>query len=481
MEEVINESAKDRKKAADFCKRPLFFKIVKFSLPLILTGILQLLYNAADIIVVGRFAGKEAMAAVGSTGALINLITNLFLGLSVGALSAMSRWVGAKNPEKASNVEHTAVLISIIGGVVIGLVGFFLSKYLLELMQTPDTVLPLSTLYLKIYFIGMPFNLLYNFGSSIMRACGDTQRPLVFLAFAGIANVGLNLLLVIVFKMSVAGVAIGTVSAQAVSAVLVVVWLMKGKRYPKLSLKKLRIHKNELLDIVKIGLPAGIQGTIFSLSNVLIQSSINWFGDVAMAGNSASASIEGFVYVSMNSVSQACLTFVGQNYGADKHENIHLILVQCTVLVTVVGLVLGAIVYLLGAPLCAVYNTDPDVVAYGVERLLFIAMPYFLCGIMEVMVGALRGIGHSLVPMLVSVAGVCGLRIVWIYTVFAAVKTLPMLYISYPVSWLITALIHFVCYLFVSRKVIAGMKRRRAAKELMEKSAASKENLSVST
>lgn len=461
-----------RKKNADFCKRPLFLKIVKFSLPLILTGILQLLYNAADIIVVGRFAGKEAMAAVGSTGALINLITNLFLGLSVGALSAMSRWVGARNPEKASKVQHTAVLISVVGGVVIGLVGFFISSYLLKLMQTPDTVLPLSTLYLKIYFLGMPFNLLYNFGSSIMRACGDTQRPLMFLAFAGLVNVGLNLLLVIVFRMSVAGVAIATVSAQAISSVLVVIWLGKGKRYPKLSFKKLRLHKNELMEIIKIGLPAGIQGTIFSLSNVLIQSSINFFGDVAMAGNAAAANIEGFVYVSMNSVSQACLTFVGQNYGADRHENINLILFQCVLFVTAVGLVMGSLVYLLGKPLCAVYNTDPEVIAFGVERLLFISVPYCLCGIMEVLVGALRGIGHSLVPMLVSVAGVCGLRIVWVYTVFAAVKTLPMLYLSYPISWLATAAIHFICYLFVSRKVIREMKRRRMQKELMEKNTA---------
>ncbi len=474
MERTLREK---KRREEDFCSRPLLKKIIKFTLPLIFTGVLQLLYNAADIIVVGRFAGTpaecdRAMAAVGSTGSLVNLITNLFLGLSVGSLSAMGRCMGAKDGERASRVEHTSVLISVIGGFVIGIIGFFLSEPLLVLMQTPAEVLPLATLYLKIYFLGMPFIALYNFGAAIMRACGDTQRPLIFLAFAGIANVGLNLLLVIAFKMSVAGVAVATISAQAVAAVLVTIWLIKGKRYPKLSFKKLKVYKRELVEIIKIGLPAGIQGTIFSLSNVIIQSAINPFGDVVMAGNTASASVEGFVYVSMNSVSQACLTFVSQNYGADRHENIGLILGQCTLIVTVLGVVLGVAAYFAGGFLCGLYNANPEVIKYGVERLLYVSVPYCLCGIMEVLVGALRGVGHSFVPMIVSVVGVCGLRIVWVYTVFAAMNTLAILYISYPVSWGITALVHFICYLFVSKKEIGNMKRRRAEKEAAQASVA---------
>ena len=460
---------KRQKKQADFCTRPLLNKIILFTIPLILTGLLQLLYNAADIIVVGQFAGTEAQAAVGSTGALINLIVNLFLGLSVGALSVMSRCIGAKNLEKASRVEHTAVLISVIGGVVLGIVGFFLSGLFLRLMDTPDNVLPLSILYLKIYFVGMPFNLLYNFGASVMRACGDTKRPLIFLAIAGIANIGLNFLLVIGFNMSVAGVAIGTVTAQAISATLVVVWLMRGKGYPKLEMKKLRVHGAELVEMTKIGLPAGVQGTIFSLSNVMIQSSINGFGDVVMAGNTAAASVEGFVYVSMNAVSQACLTFSGQNFGADKHENINIVLLQCFLLVTGVGLVLGGLAYLGGNGLCFIFNRDPAVIEYGVERLLYTCVPYCICGIMEVLVGSLRGIGHSFVPMLVSIGGVCGLRIVWIYTLFAWVPELWMLYLSYPVSWAITALVHFICYLFVFKKEKRNMIRRRKEREALIK------------
>lgn len=481
MERTLREK---KRREEDFCSRPLLMKIIKFTLPLIFTGVLQLLYNAADIVVIGRFAGTpvecdRAMAAVGSTSALVNLITNLFLGLSVGSLSAMGRCVGAKDAERASKVEHTSVLISVIGGLLIGVVGFFLSEPLLALMQTPTDVLPLATLYLKIYFLGMPFIALYNFGAAIMRACGDTQRPLIFLAFSGIANVGLNLLLVIVFKMSVAGVAIATISAQTVAAVLVTVWLIKGKRYPKLEMKKLRVHKRELAEIIKIGLPAGFQGTIFSLSNVIIQAAINPFGEVAIAGNTAAASVEGFVYVSMNAVSQACLTFASQNYGADKHENLNLILGQCILIVTVLGVVLGMAAYLGGTFLCGLYNANPDVISYGVERLLFVCVPYCLCGAMDVLVGALRGVGHSFVPMVVSIVGVCGLRIVWVYTAFEAISTLPMLYASYPVSWAVTALVHFICYLFVSKKEIGDMKRRRAEKEAREREQAAAEYASA--
>lgn len=440
------------KKETDFCSRPLLKKIIMFSLPLIFTGILQLLYNATDIIVVGRFAGSDSMAAVGSTGSLVNLITNLFIGLSVGALASTARWVGAKAHDKVDNVVHTAILISLCGGVVIGLLGFFCSEYLLVLMDSPQSVLPLSKIYLQIFFCGMPFNLLYNFGASILRACGDTRRPLFFLTFSGIVNIVLDLVFVINFKMGVAGVAIATTAAQAVSATLVIICLIKRKGYGKLSLKRLRINKHALMDILKIGLPAGIQSTIFSLSNVIIQSSINSFGEIAMAGNAAAANIEGFVYISMNSIYQSCLTFTGQNFGAKKSANIKIVQIQCLSIVTIVGLALGLSAYFAGNLLLSVYNSTPEVINYGLGRMAIISTTYFLCGIMEVLVGSLRGIGHSIMPMIVSIIGVCGVRIVWIFTLFALTRNLTILYLSYPVSWIFTSIIHYICYLVIRKK-----------------------------
>ncbi|MEG2457127.1 MAG: MATE family efflux transporter, partial [Clostridia bacterium] len=349
----------------DMCSRPLFGKIILFSLPLVLSGILQLLYNACDIIVVGRFVGTVAMTAVGSTGALVNLIINLFIGLSVGALSATARYIGAQNREEADKIVHTSILISIIGGFVLGIFGFFMAEQFLIWMNTPTNVLPLSTLYLKIFFLGMPFNSLFNFGSSILRACGDTKRPLIFLSIAGVVNVILNLVFVVTFNMSVAGVAIATVISQIISAVLVVICLMKRKGYGRLELRKLKIHWNSLKEILQIGLPAGIQSTIFSISNVIIQASVNSLGDIVMAGNTAAANIEGFVYVSMNSIAQASLTFTGQNYGANKEKNVNLVLLQSLIIVTIVGLVFGLGVFMFGSTLLRIYDTNAEVISYG--------------------------------------------------------------------------------------------------------------------
>lgn len=450
----------------DMCSRPLFGKLVKFTLPLIFTGILQLLYNAADIIVVGQFAGAHAMAAVGSTGALVNLFINLFIGLSVGALAATARWIGAKNSERVDKVVHTAIIISVVGGIFIGIIGFFASKGLLILMDTPDTVISLSSLYLKIFFLGMPFNLIYNFGAAILRAAGDTKKPLIFLMFAGIVNVLLNLLFVISFKMSVAGVALATIISQAISAVLVIISLLKRKGYGKLTIKKLKVDGKALKEIILIGLPAGIQSTIFSFSNVIIQSSINSMGDVVMAGNAAASNIEGFVYISMNSVSQACLTFTGQNFGAAKEKNINLVLFQSVIFVTGIGLFLGLICFFFGKFLLSIYNTDPQVISYGMERLSIIGVTYFLCGIMEVIVGSLRGIGHSLLPMIVSIVGVCGVRLLWIFTIFAVTKSPISLYLSYPVSWLFTLIAHFISHLIIKKKTFVKMNN---AKILYEK------------
>ncbi len=436
-------------KNTDMCTRPLLGKIIMFSLPLIATGILQLLYNAADIIVVGQFSGHTAMAAVGSTGSLVNLVTNLFIGFSVGALSAMSRWIGAGEKEKADRIVHTSIPVGVIGGVIVGIIGFFGAELFLKWMKTDPNVIDQATLYLKIYFVGMPFAMLYNFGASILRACGDTKRPLIILSLAGLINVGINLWLVAGFNMGVAGVAIGTTASQAISAVAVLWVLWKQKGYGCFRFKKMRVYSDSLKEIVQIGLPAGIQGTIFSLSNVIIQSSINIFGDIAMAGNAAAASIEGFVYTAMNAVSQACLTFTAQNYGASKLKNIRLILVQCVAIVTVVGVVLGVAAYVFSPQLLYIYNKDAAVIAYGVDRLAIVSTMYFLCGLMEVLVGSLRGMGRSFVPMLLSVVGVCGGRIIWIYTVFAAEHNLTMLYLSYPVSWLLAIVMHLITYFVV--------------------------------
>ena len=457
----MEHTGKKLKAEVDFTTRPLLKKTILFALPLVLSSVLQLLYSAADIIVLGRFAGDEseaAVAAVGSTGALVNLITNLFRGLSVGALAVAARFVGARDKDRLSKSVHTSISVSVISGFIVGIFGFFMSEMMLEWMDTPSSVLGLSALYLKIYFVGVPFNFLYNFASSVLRACGDTRRPLIALAAAGVVNIGLNIIMVAGLKMSVAGVGIATVASEAVAALGVTAALMRRKDAAKLVLKKLRIHKSVFADIVKIGLPAGLQGIIFSLSNVIIQSSINGFGKVAMAGNAAAGNLEGFVYVAMNSVAQACLTVSGQNYGAAKPKNIDLSLVQCLLLVTGTGAVLGVGVWLFSPFLLKLYGCGGEALAFGKERLAVICTMYFLCGIMEVLVSALRAIGRSVMPMLVSIVGVCGVRILWIYTVFRTWHTLFILQVSYPVSWFITLAVHLVCYLAARKKTFAELR-----------------------
>ena len=459
MVAMSEKAIKKQRKETDMCTPPFLTKIILFSLPLMLTGILQLLYNASDIIVLGHFASDNSAGAVGSTGSLVNLITNLFLGLSVGACTAAARWIGAKNEQRLEHVVHTSICLSVIGGIVIGVFGILVSRQMLILMNVPqDSVLPLSTLYLRIYFAGMPFNLLYNFGSSLCRARGDSKNPLLFLCAAGVSNVGLNIFFVVVCKMDVAGVALGTVIAQMISSTLVLLHLMRLKGHCKVEIKKLRFYKDALGDILRIGLPAGLQGCIFSLSNVVIQSSVNSFGDVAITANAEAANIEGFVYTSMNAVSQACLTFTGQNFGARKRKNIDRVLINSLIVVTLLGLIVGFGAYFAGALLLRIYTKSPEVIRLGVERMGVICTSYCLCGIMEVFVGSLRGIGHSVLPMLVSVLGVCGLRLVYIFTFFAANRTLFNLYLSYPISWIFTIATHAVCLFFVRKKVFRKMK-----------------------
>ncbi|MCI9163800.1 MAG: MATE family efflux transporter [Lachnospiraceae bacterium] len=437
----------------DMCSGPLFSKLVVFAVPLILSGILQLLFNAADIIVVGHYAGSESLAAVGSTSSLINLLVNVFIGLSVGTNVLVAQYFGAHRQKDLEDTVHTAMMLAVIGGVLLIAVGIVLANPLLELMGTPEDVLSLAVLYMQIFFAGMPATLVYNFGSAVLRAVGDTRRPLYYLLLAGIINVLLNLFFVIRLHMGVAGVALATVISQCISAALILRCLMVSDAPYRLYLSRLRLVKAKMAAIARIGLPAGLQGAIFSISNVLIQSSVNSFGSVAMAGNTAAANIEGFVYTSMNAVYQTALSFTSQNYGAKNWKRMTLIEWYCQGIVIVIGLVMGIGVVWMGPRLLAIYRPDAQVIQYGMNRLRLVCGPYFLCGMMEVMVGALRGVGCSLLPMFVSLTGACAFRVVWIFTVFSLSPTLPTLYISYPVSWAITFLAHSVCYVGVRRQI----------------------------
>lgn len=438
----------------DMCNGPLLPKMLLFTIPLILSGVLQLLFNAADVIVVGQFAGNEALAAVGSTSSLTNLLVNLFIGMSVGVNVLVARYYGGKQDSEVSETVHTAIVISVFGGVLLAVIGIVLAKPLLTLMDTPEDVIKHSVLYMRIYFMGMPVMLLYNFGSAVLRAIGDTRRPLFYLSIAGVINVCLNLWFVISLHMGVAGVALATIIAQAVSAVLIVRCLMQCEGCFRLYPEKLKISWDKLIRIARIGLPAGIQGSLFSISNVLIQSSVNSFGSVAMAGNTAASNIEGFVYTAMNAVHQTAVSFTGQNLGGKRFDRISKILAQCLMLVTIIGLVMGNAVVLFGEPLLGLYSSDTEVITYGQKRLLYICTIYCMCGIMDVLVGSIRGLGYAIMPMIVSLLGACAFRVVWIYTIFSWNRTLETLYISYPVSWTLTALVHLICYIIVKKKLV---------------------------
>ena len=451
-------SGKRGRHEIDMTEGPLLPKILAFSGPLILTGILQLLYNAADVIVVGNYAGHEALAAVSSTGSLINLLVNVFMGLSVGASVAVARHYGARDIIAMRKAEHTAMTLALFMGVGVGIVGFLLARPLLQLMDSPPDVIDGAALYVRIYFLGMPANMLYNFGAATMRAVGDTRRPMVYLMISGLVNVLLNLLLVIVFHMDVAGVAIATVASQVVSMVLVLLCLFRTRGAIQLNLNECRIDRKSLRDIIRIGLPAGLQGSLFSISNVLIQSSVNSFGSLVVAGNGVACNIEGFVYTAMNAQHQADMTFASQNYGAGKPDRVKRTLWCCLGVVTAIGLSMGLLILLFGRPLLGLYNQEPEVIAKGMIRMGIIMPTYFLCGLMDVMVGQLRGVGYSIMPMIVSLTGACLLRIVWILTVFAQNHDLTVLYMSYPVSWFVTFVIHFLCYMLVARKRVDKLK-----------------------
>ena len=437
----------NRDMTIDMCSGPLMGKLLRFSVPLMLSGILQLLFNAADIVVVGQFDSSDAMAAVGSTSSLNNLIVNLFLGLSAGGSVVVAQYFGMKSRQDVEETVHTAILLGFISGLVLVAAGMFLAEPMLVLMGTTPDVIDQSVLYMRIVFAGMPAMMVYDFGAGILRAVGDTRRPLVYLFCGGVVNVAFNLFFVIVCHLGVAGVAIGTVMSQCIAAFITVRCLMKTEDCYGIRLRELRIVKHKLLRILRVGVPTGIQGAMFSISNVVIQSSINSFdSSIIVAGNTASGNIEGFVYTAMNAFYQASLTFTSQNVGAHQTRRILPVLGWSLLCVTVVGVATGVLAVLFGPQLLGIYSPDEEVIAYGLERLRLICLTYFLCGTMDVVTGSIRGLGPSVTPAVISLLGVCGLRIVWIYTVFAAHRSLMVLYLSYPVSWLITLVVNIICF-----------------------------------
>ncbi len=445
-------SGRTRKKyEIDMCEGPILKKMLMFAFPLMLSSVLQLLFNAADIIVVGRFAGDDSLAAVGSTSSLINLITNLFIGLSIGANVLVARYFGAKKEEELRDTVHTAMALSIIGGLALTVIGVVFAPIILRLMQSPPEVINLATVYLRVYFGGIIATMVYNFGSAILRAIGDTKRPLYFLSIAGVVNVVLNLIFVIFFHWGVFGVGMATVISQVISAFLVVRCLMREQGGIRLEPRRIKVHRGKLIQIMQIGIPAGFQGMLFSLSNVVIQSSVNSFGNIVVAGNSAASNIEGFVFVAMNAFYQAAISFMGQNVGAGKYKRVNRVVITAEGCVLVIGLVLGTLTVVFGRPLLGIYSDTPEVLAAGEVRLGIICSVYFLCGMMDTMVGALRGLGYSIAPMIVSLLGACAFRLLWIATVFQIDRfhTIETVYYSYPISWLLTFTAHLITYIIV--------------------------------
>ena len=437
----------------DMCHGPLLSRILLFAVPLICSGVLQLLFNATDIIVVGRFVSSNAMAAVGSTSSLINLLVNFFIGISVGANVLVARFRGANDFDDAQQTVQTALITAVFGGFVLIAAGLLLARPMLVWMATPAEVLDQAVLYMRVYFIGMPATMLYNFGAAVLRAVGDTRRPLYFLTLAGVINVAGDLFFVIVLGMGVAGVAVATVLSQIVSATLIVLCLMRVDGMCNVNLRRLRFYPDKFRRMMQVGLPAGLQSVIFNISNVLIQSSVNSFGATVVAGNTAASNIEGFVYTSMNALYQTSLSFTSQNLGARQYHRIDQILVRCLALVLLIGLVLGNGAHLFGRTLLGIYSGEAEVIEYGMMRLGVVSVTYCLCGMMDVVAGSVRGLGYSILPMLVSLAGACVFRVIWIFTVFQWQHTLFSLYVSYPISWALTISAHLVCYFAVRRRV----------------------------
>ena len=453
---------KKNKYEIDMCNGTIMDKLISFALPLMVSGILQLMFNAVDIIVVGRFSGSQALAAVGSTTALINVFTNLFIGVSLGANVLAARFYAAGKDKEMSETVHTAITLALVSGVVMAVIGLVFSRWALEIMGTPADVIDQSSLYMRIYFLGMPFFMVYNYGAAILRAVGDTKRPLMFLIVAGVINAVLNMFLVIAFHMGVAGVAIATVISQMISCLLVLRCLYKTDSSYQLRFSRLCMKKFYLAQIFQVGIPAGIQSTVINFSNALLQSSVNSFGSTAMAGYTAANNVLGFLYASVNAVTQACMSFTSQNYGVGRYKRMDRVLLDCGILSFVIAFVLGCGSYIFGGEILKIYTEDPEVIRCGVEILSITTVPYFLCGIMDLFPGALRGMGHSGVPMILSIIGTVGTRIVWIFWIFPQNRSLYTLFISYPASWAITIVMQVICFIFVRRTVHGQLKRNVA-------------------
>ena len=451
--EVETSGIKRSKYEIDMCNGTIMDKLISFALPLMLSGVLQLMFNAVDIIVVGRFTGSQALAAVGSTSALINIFTNLFIGISLGSNVLAARFYAAGKSKEMSETVHTSITIALISGIIMAFVGAIFAKGALELMDTPDDVINQSVLYMRIYFMGMPFFMLYNYGAAILRAVGDTKRPLLFLIISGITNAVLNLILVIVFGLGVAGVAIATVIAQLISCVLVLTCLCRSQSSYRLYFNKLGIRGDYMVQIFKVGVPAGIQSVVINFSNALLQSSVNSFGSTAMAGYTAANNLLGFLYVSINSVTQACMSFTSQNLGVGKFKRMDRVLIDCIILSVAVSIVMGSSFYIFGRQLIGIYTSDAEVVKCGMEILAYTTLTYFLCGIMDLIPGALRGLGYSAVPMVLSVIGTVGTRVFWIFGIFPYYRSLGILFVSYPASWGLTIVLQAACFYFVRKRV----------------------------
>ena len=437
----------------DMCNGAIMRKLIAFSIPLVLSGNLQFLFNAVDIIVVGKFAGSNALAAVGATTALINMLITFFMGISIGANVMAGRFFAARKDKQMSDLVHTAITFAIISGVVIAVTGWISSRFLLQLMDTPDDIIDDAALYMRIYLSGMPFFMMYNYGAAILRAVGDTKRPLVFLIIAGILNAGLNVVLVVGFNLGVIGVAVATMFSELISCILVLRCLCRTEGSYRLDFKSLTLKKVYVKELLQIGMPAGIQSVVINFSNVLLQSSVNSFGSLAMAGYTAANNIFGFLYATVNAFTQTCMSFISQNYGQQKWKRMDKILIECILLSVGVTLTIGTAVYVFGPQILSVYTTSPEVVNWGMEVLLYTTVTYFICGIMDLLPGAMRGIGYSAVPMIISIIGTVGIRIIWIYMIFPYHHAIDFLFISYPLSWLITVVMQAVCFYFVRKKV----------------------------
>ena len=441
------------KKKVDMTEGPFLKKMIAFAIPILVSGLLQCFYNAADLIVIGQFRGDVAVAAVGSTGSITSLCVSLFLGLSVGAGVCVAHHIGAGEGVEVKKVLHTSVLLAIILSTIVAVAGFFSARYLLELMDTPAEVIPYATLYLRIIFLGVPGSMIYNYLAAIMRSAGDSKRPLIFLALSGLANVGLNILLVVGFGMGVEGVAIGTIAAQYLSAIMALVYLGRSSGVLKFSPRDLRIHGGKLRKILMIGVPSGINSSLFGLSNVLIQSSINSFGDQVVAGSAASANLEAFIYIAMNAIYHVTITFVGQSVGARKYKNIRRLVLYSCAIVFVIGISSGLFTLILRNYLIRLYVTSPEAMAAAMDRAWIIMPTYFLCGLMEVFCGTLRALDRSVLSMIISLCGACGLRILWLATVFEWYRAPQTVYISYPVTWVITCLLYIFFIVITAKKI----------------------------